>query len=528
MSAPPAPARTAAAVAAAGAAGLALVVAHPPLGWWWAAWLVAPLLVVALRTAGPDHPADPAGVGPGAGRAVVLGLVAGAVGYGVMLHWIAFAGGAVAWVLLAGIQAGWVGLWALLVAPRLGSRLLPLHGAVLWVGIEWLRTRWPLDGFAWGRLAYSQVELAWLTPTGRVLGASGLSLVVVIVGIAALQGLLGLRLDRETPPRTALVQLVLPVLLVTLVTVGPPPTEGALDVLAVQGNDVRHWEAPVPNAPLVITRNHRDLTVAAVARDGPPDVAVWPESSIDRDPSRAAGAPLWELAGEAARAAGTLVAGGSLDGPDPATQRIVGAVVLGPEGERDRYVKRMPVPFGEFVPARALLDWIPALDRVPRDAVRGGEATTVEVAPGVTAAIAYCFETLFPAVVRSNVMAGTEPAGVVLTLTNDASFRDSGQPEQHLAQSRMRAVETGRWVVHAAISGVTAVVDPDGRVVARTEPFTLATIRRDVPLAVGTTPYLVLGDLLGGVGAAAVAGTALGSLPRRRRRRGSRPRRPAA
>ena len=116
MSAPPAPARTAAAVAAAGAAGLALVVAHPPLGWWWAAWLVAPLLVVALRTAGPDHPADPAGVGPGAGRAVVLGLVAGAVGYGVMLHWIAFAGGAVAWVLLAGIQAGWVGLWALLAA----------------------------------------------------------------------------------------------------------------------------------------------------------------------------------------------------------------------------------------------------------------------------------------------------------------------------------------------------------------------------------------------------------------------------
>ncbi len=520
--------RTASTVTLSVAAGLSLWAAHPPVRLPVLAWLVAPILVTALRVGAGGHPLDPAAAGPPFLRAAGIGVVSGAVGYGVMLHWIAFAGGTLAWVLLAGIQALWVGLWSGLVASRLGSRLLPLEAGLLWVGIEWFRTRWPLDGFAWGRLAYSQVDVEWFTPLGRVLGASAISLVIVVVGVAALQTLLSLRLDRTAPPRTATGMLVGSVLAVTLVTVGPPPTSGTLDVLAVQGNDIRHWVEPVVDAPLAITRNHRDLTLAAIREGGRPDVTVWPESSIDRDPSRAAGAPLWRLADEAAEAAGTLVAGVSLDGPDPRTQRIVGAVVLDADGERDRYVKRKPVPFGEYVPARALLDWIPALDQIPRDAIRGDEAVSLEVAPGVRAAVAYCFESLFPAVVRSNVMAGPEPAGLVLTLTNDASFRESGQPEQHLAQSRMRAIESGRWVVHVAISGVTAFVDPDGTVHDRTEPFTLATVRRDVPLAAGVTPYLVVGDVVGGAGAVMVAVAALGSLPRRRRPRGPRPRRPAA
>ena len=521
-------ARSVLAAVLAALAGAALWASHAPVGLSVAAWLVAPLVLTALRVAAGSDPLDPAGEGPSVGRALAVGTLAGVVGYGTMLHWIAYEGGAVAWILLAGIQALWVGLWSVLVARRLAARTLPVEAAVLWVGIEWLRTRWPLDGFAWGRLAYSQVDVEWFVPLGRVLGASGVSLVVVMVGVAALQVVLGLRTDRTSPPRAATGQLVGAVLVVALVTVGPPATTGTLDVLAVQGNDIRHWVEPVADAPLTITRNHRDLTLAAVRAGGPPDLAVWPESSIDRDPSRAAGARLWELAAEAVEAAGTLVAGVSLDGPDPATQRTIGAVVLGPEGERDRYVKRQPVPFGEYVPARSLLDWIPALDRIPRDAVRGDRAMSVEVAPGVRAAVAYCFETLFPAVVRTNVTAGPAPADLVLTLTNDASFRESGQPEQHLAQSRMRAIESGRWVVHVAISGVTAFVDPDGGVHGRTEPFTLATVRRDVPLVRGLTPYLVVGDVVGGGGAVAVAVAALGSLTALRRPREPRPRRPAA
>jgi len=512
-------------------AGAALSAAHAPLAWPWAAWVVAPLLLTALRIAGGGRVDDPSAVPPSLRMAFVLGVTGGLLGYGVMISWIAPAAGMPGWAILVATQALWLGLWAVLVAPRLTSTWLPLHAALLWVGIEWLRTRWPLGGFAWGRLAYSQVGIDWFVPLGRVLGASGISLVVVLAGVAALQSALVLRLRREDPPRPVLAQLVLPVLLVTLVTVGPPATVGTLDVLAVQGNAIRHWERSVPDLPLAITTAHHDLTVAAVDLDGAPDLTVWPESSLDRDPSRSAGAPLWELAAAAVRVAGPLVAGVSLDGPDPASERIIGAVLLDADGERDRYVKRRPVPFGEYVPARRVLGRIPALDQIPRDAVPGPGPATLTLRSGVEVAVAYCFETLFPSVVRGNVLAGDEPAGLILALTNNASFRDTAAPEQHLAQSRMRAIETGRWVVHAAISGVSAVVDQDGRVVERTGTFELTTIRHEVPLAVGSTPYLVAGDVVGGLGvlvAAASAPAAAGSLMVRRRRRGSGPRRPAA
>jgi apolipoprotein N-acyltransferase len=246
---------------------------------------------------------------------------------------------------------------------------------------------------------------------------------------------------------------------------------------------------------------------------------VWPESAIDRDPSRPAWSDLGELATDAARAAGTLVAGVSLDGPDePMTQRIVGAWLVrsgGTDNVDDLYIKRRPVPFGEYVPGRRWLAWIPALDQVPRDAIAGPGPQTFEVAPGVGAAVIICFETLFSDLVRSNVMAGGRDAGLILAITNDASFQRSAEPDQHLAQSRMRAIETGRWVVHAALSGSSAFVDPSGGVHDATQLFEQAAIRREVPLAVGRTPFLMLGDLVGLLGAGVLGGSIMAAGVRR-------------
>jgi apolipoprotein N-acyltransferase len=88
--------------------------------------------------------------------------------------------------------------------------------------------------------------------------------------------------------------------------------------------------------------------------------------------------------------------------------------------------------------------------------------------------------------VRSNVLAGEDPAQVVFSLTNDASFGDSAEPAQHLAQSRLRAVETGRWVVHGALSGASAFVDPEGVASQVTPLFTQTTIRAEVPMVAGS------------------------------------------
>jgi apolipoprotein N-acyltransferase len=487
-------------------AGVALWAAHPPVAAAPTAFAVAPLLITAVRVMSGGGAQSPQGEVRRSALNLVPAFVAGLIGYGAMISWLIAPAGMLGWFLLALVQALWLALWMALVVPHLHRPLMPLLAAAAWVGMDVLRGLVPLSGFSWGALAYSQVGVAWFVPLGRVLGASGITFVVVALSLAFIDGLIGMRTgDRENPPRAPLVQAVGLALLVTLVTVGPPATEGRIDVLAVQGNDIEHWVSPDPDPPRTIARNLHRLTLDAAAETGAPDLVVWPESAIDRDPSRAAWEELGVLAGEAAQVAGTLVAGVSLDGPDPTTQRIVGAWLIADgsdDGVVDLYIKRRPVPFGEYVPARSLLARIPALDQVPRDAIAGPGPQAFEVAPGVHAAVLVCFETLFSDLARSNVLAVDGDAGLVLAITNDASFQRSAEPEQHLAQSRMIAIETGRWVVHAALSGSSAFIDPEGRVHDATPLFTQTSIRRDIPLAAGRTPFLVLGDLLGGLGAA--------------------------
>lgn len=487
------------------AAGVALYAAHPPVGQPFLAFLVGPLLVAAMRVAGGGGPLDRETPVRRSLATVLPAAIGGLVGYGAMISWLIAPAGTLGWALLVLIQALWLGLWSALVAPHLHRPTMPLLAAGAWVGMDTLRGLVPLSGFSWGALAYSQVDVAWFVPLGRTVGASGVTFVVVALGTALADGLIGMWTgDREDPPRAPLAQAVGLALVVTLVTVGAPPTAGSLDVLAVQGNDIEHWVEQDEDPPRTITRNLHRQTLESVRARGAPDLTVWPESAIDRDPSRPAWRELGELASEASAAAGVLVAGVSLDGlEDPARERIVGAWLMGPEGVgavRDLYVKRRPVPFGEYVPGRRWLERIPALDQVPRDAIAGPGPQAFSVAPGVTVAVVICFETLFSDLVRSNVLAG-EDAGLILSITNDAAFRRSAEPDQHLAQSRMRAIETGRWVVHAALSGSSAFVDPDGGVHEATGLFTQESIRREIPLADGRTPFLVVGDVVGMLGA---------------------------
>jgi apolipoprotein N-acyltransferase len=487
-------------------AGVALWAAHAPVEAAPAAFLVAPLLVAAMRMTSGAGALDPSGSISGGLRVALPAFVAGLVGYGSMISWLIAPAGVLGWGLLVLVQAAWLGLWALVVAPHLHRAFAPTLAGAAWVGMDTLRGIVPLSGFSWGALAYSQVDVDWFLPLGRVLGASGITFVIVALSIALVDGLVGMRMgDREDPPRAPLVQAVGLALIVTLVTVGPPPTEGDLDVLAVQGNDIEHWILQDVDPPRTITRNLHRLTLDEVRENGAPDLVVWPESAIDRDPARPAWRDLGELADEVAAAVGVLVAGVSLDGPDdPSRDRIVGAWHLDARGTSaiaDLYIKRRPVPFGEYVPGRRWLEWIPALDQVPRDAIAGPGPQSFAIAPGIDVAVLVCFETLFSDLARSNIRAGDRDAAIVLAITNDASFQRSAEPQQHLAQSRMRAIETGRWVVHAALSGSSAFVDPQGRVHQATGLFTQDTIRADIPLAVGRTPFLEIGDVAGVLGA---------------------------
>lgn len=489
--------------------GLALLASHPPVGVWPLTFVAPALLVAALWV--DDADARLQGRRP---RAARLGALAGLSTFAPLLSWLILPAGIVGWGLLVAVQAAWSALLAVLLRPALAWRTLPLVAAVVWTGIDAWRAIWPLNGFGWGAIAYAHADGSWMLPTARILGGRGITFLVVLIGTAAAvairmtagavrqreTGDLERDLDRRT--RLPLSFLVGGLLASVLLTVEPPATEGSLDVLAVQGNAVRHWELAErePDPPLRITTALRDETLRAIAADGPADLTIWPESSVDRDPDTSRGAPLRALADEAAAASGLLLTGASLNGPDPATQRLITALLL-EDGftEVDRYVKRRLVPFGEFIPLRPLLEWFPPLEQIPRDAQPASDPQALEILPGVTAAVVICFETVFTEVVRSNVLAGDEPAQILLTLTNDASFGDSAEPAQHLAQSQLRAVETGRWVVHAALSGSSAFVTPDGELRQATELFSVDSIRAEVPLVSGATPYLRIGDVVGWV-----------------------------
>ena len=508
-------ARVAAALAPglAAGSGLAVLAAHPPLGWWWTSFL-APILLLAALAADARDAAD---TGRGV-RAARLGGLAGLAAFAPMLSWLILPAGFVGWGLLVLVQVAWFALLAALLRLVLDHPALPLVAAAVWTGIDAWRAIVPLNGFEWGAIAYAHVDGSWMLPVARLVGGRGITFLVVLIGSAAFallrRTIQGLAARGGDPVEEALggtrgpaLMLVGGLLVSVVATVEPPAPVGELDVLAVQGNDIRHWIERPTDASLQITTNMRELTVAAVEEGGRPDLTVWPESSIDRDPTTPRGASLAPLVDEAAAAAGTLFAGATMDGPEPAENRYV-AGVLYQDGfaETDRYVKRRLVPFGEFIPARRLLEWFPPLEQIPRDALPADGPHVIHLPDGVLLAPIICFETTFTHIVRTQVRAEDPDAQLIVTLTNNASFGESAQPFQHLAQSQLRAVETGRWVVHAAISGSSAFVGPDGQVEQATPPFELATIRRSVPLVDGTTPYLVIGDVVGWLTRAVVLG----------------------
>jgi apolipoprotein N-acyltransferase len=156
------------------------------------------------------------------------------------------------------------------------------------------------------------------------------------------------------------------------------------------------------------------------------------------------------------------------------------------------YVKRHPVPFGEYMPFRSLARRISSkVDLVPRDFAGGAKPGVLDVGPARLADV-ICFEVAYDGVVRDAVRGGGR---LLVVQTNNATFGHSGETHQQLAMGRLRAVEHGRAVLVAATSGVSAVIAPDGRLVDRSGVFTRDLLVQQVPLRGGTTVASRVGAL---------------------------------
>jgi apolipoprotein N-acyltransferase len=469
------------------AAGVAGWTAHPPLGLGYTSVLVIPFLLAGIATA--------SGV---AFRLAVpgVGFVAGLATFLPMLTWLVNPAGYLAWVVLCLFLSLWYALAATVIAPWVRSGWVVLVAPLVWTGAEAWRNLVPLGGFGWGSFADAQVDTVFL-PLARLVGGNGVTFAVALSGALLYVAVRRLAWGDRQAAAVATGGIVAIVGLgIVAGATATEPDGPTIDVLAVQGNDTEEPRYTTRRERhIAIATNVLEETRASVARQGQPDLTVWPESAIDRDPWGSGDYLLPFLEDGARVVGGSLLAGTILDGPRPEETFYNTVLHLEADGSvTDEYTKRRYVPFGEYVPWPRLRDLVPALQQIPRDGVTRNGPHAVRTAH-TDVAVVICFETLFSDVIRSNVRAGD--VGLIVAATNDASFGRTAEPAQHLNQSRVRAVETGRYVVHAALSGSTAFVASDGRVLEQTGLFEIGSLRRAVPLATGETPYLLVGDVAG-------------------------------
>ncbi len=455
------------------AAGLAMPLAFAPFGWGW----IAPLaLAVAF-----------AQVAASSRRRALLGAYLFGLGYaGFGVYWIfisvsRYGGGDVAAAVVTPL---FIALFALypLVALALGRRVgagRPLLTTVValpaaWILVEWVRS-WLFTGATWLSVGYTQIDL----PPGAlapVLGLYGAG--VVVCALAGALASIAIR-----PGAGAVVAVVITGGLYagsgTLAAFDwTAPMGEPLDVAMIQGNvpQDQKWLADQRVETL------RHYAQASRQHYGTP-LIVWPEAAVPAFYHRVEGNFLAPLAEEAAEQGSTIVTGVPV--VDPVEDAPFNAVaVLGDSPAF--YYKRHLVPFGEYVPFR---DWFgAALDFVgaPMGDFEAGAKPRPLEADGVTIGASVCYEVTFGSLIADAL----PEAEVLLNVSNDAWFGDSLAPYQHLEMARMRARETGRPLLRATNTGITAAMDARGEVLAQAPMFQRTALATTVQPREGTTPYV--------------------------------------
>jgi len=517
------------ALAGATVAGILLALSLPPWPFASGAWLLGVAGAgVLFRTLLDRRPA---------GR-LAAGLVAGVAFYAPSIWWMAefsVPGYAVAALLQAAILAAGTGLVP--SAPGHPTWCPSLAFPAVLVLVEAARGAWPFGGLPVAGIDLGQA----VGPFAAAARLGGRLAVVALVGAAGVGAALVVRRGQAEPVgwvvrptgwRTGAGLLVLAVVAVVVAAALAAPDgspAGRRVVAAVQGGGARGLRAVD-----TVGRTAFESSLKASERVGTPvDLVLWPEDVVDVE--RLARSPEdGQLARLARRLEATVVAGVVADvTPCPPPGGTVcrftnAAVAWGPDGRRiDRSDKVHRVPFGEYVPFRDLFERLADLSDVPRDALAGRGPGTLDT-PAGRVGVLISYEVFFGDRARAAAAGGGR---LLLVPTNASSYRGAQVPAQQVAAARLRAVETGRWLVQAAPTGYTAFVDHRGRLRARGGLGRSEVLQRGAELRSGRTvatttgpwPVLILAALA--LAIAKLRGIRTGSLmvdPGRRRDRRTR------
>ncbi len=460
-------------LAVAAASGLLAALAFEPFDWPYLLPVAVAGFTLAVR-------------GTGLRAAFGVGTAFGATFMLVLLPWLRVIG-TDAWIALSLLEAVFYGLGGVGTALVTRLRWWPLWAASVWVGVELLRGTVPFGGFPWGRLAFATVDTP-VAPAFAYVGPAGATYLVALVGTTLAWTAVNLR---RTPVRgvAALLAACVAAVVFSATPVNSPSPNAdysPFSVAAVQGN--------VPGEGLdafserrAVLDNHVSATLELAKRidagAARPDLVVWPESSTDIDPFHDATA--YADIQRAVDALGVpVLVGAMVDGEEPSDVYNQGIVWHPGTGPGERYSKRHPVPFGEYIPFRDVLaQYIQRLDMIPRDMVPGDKPGVLTM-NGITFGDVICFEVAYDDVVREAV---TPQTRALVVQTNNATYMGTGQVEQQFAIARLRAIETGHPVVVAATNGVSGIIAQDGRVLDRA-PVRTQTVLVDQVLGPVNTP----------------------------------------
>lgn len=466
-------------------AGLIYPLAFSPFGLW-------PLMLVSIAVAWRTLQ------GVSAREAFLRGWLYGVGLFGYGVSWVHVSmhdyGDTPMWlaVPMTGLFAAFLALFPAILfslCARLGRSPATLLFAGLWLLLDVLRG-WLLTGFPWLYAGYAMIDtpLKGLAPLG---GIWLVTLATVLTGVALGTLLLWQRIDGHWR-HAGLRVIAAPALLALVawgagtvtapgrfVTEAAPPARVALP----QGNipqDLR-WQ-------MTMRRATRDIYADLTATVPENHLVIWPESALTEFYDTAEDF-LIEQGQVLAQRGGALITGIPSREPTPLRLEYFNsiAVVAGGEG---LYHKQKLVPFGEYVPLQSLLrGLIPFFDLPMSSFTRGHPDQPNLLAMGQSVSPFICYEILYPELVARRA----QNSNVLITVSNDAWFGTSAGPHQHFQMARLRAVETGRWLLRGTNNGITAIVDPNGQITDQLPQFERGVLLGEYVPMTGMTPYMRLG-----------------------------------
>jgi apolipoprotein N-acyltransferase len=369
--------------------------------------------------------------------------------------------------LYLGLYHGAFGLLLSLLARKDSyNRLALVSAPFVWVAIELARTR--ISGFPWNLLGITQVDNIPLTRIATVTGVYGLSFEILLVNVAFAAAFL---VHRSRRKMLLLASLAAAFVLQAGRWIAPPPLPADRTAVLLQQNlPVAETEAWTREYFQNTLRDFASLSLNPL----PPanqhaDLIIWPESPapfLTNDPFFRGAISNLAVQSHAWMVVGSI----GIDNPSTVFNS---AALVSPTGEWDgRYSKIHLVPFGEYVPFRSLFSFASGLTQAVGTFTKGTSRAPLN-AGDTKLGVFICYESIFPNEIRQLVAQGAQ---VLVNVSNDGWYGDSGAWAQHLNQARMRAVENHRWLLRDTNTGLTASIDPYGRVVTHLERKTRAAL----------------------------------------------------